>query len=558
MYINAFVFLYYLIKHWSLSKAISHIRKENKLDAKDVIETNILGKTISIFSNHHDVKNVLSADTNANLTFINETFMASHGHSLGIGALQSGTELWKKVHKNLADAIDVKRLDEIMQLNAHVLTHKYNFTYDNVNDVISEFVMRVWCQFCFDTDTDTDTDYKKYKYIRNKLIDTVRKTFYYRKTNYIPVLGKYFAQFYCWLYRKEFAEIDDKLEELINDSDKYNPKIGFIHEFKRLMAYCAEYDKTFMDKLVLDNAFLSVLVFDFLHVLMYNSIMAFAEKNICSYDERIKMESENIRNSFLFPYRIREVDGNYMIVNLIDSEFLFSSGPRSCIGRVFTTHFYKGFCKIFEHFDIVKTDSNLVKKSDNENIPLITSNHSLKLVMKKDKLKDLIQSFEHKGIKKFYRVESITENIDLYKYICHQMYQEIKDISISKHKKIDYLVISEARGFLFTAVSYISGIPAITVRKKGKIAGEVIGESYKKNYDDTETIEISIMSPIKDKNVILIDDGYASGETTKATHLLINKMGGTVCGVIVAIRHMYTKPTYEAEFDIKVREIFVL
>lgn len=551
MHINIIVFLYHLMRFWSLSQAVDYIKKKYHNDGVDDIndlDTNIFGITIYIISSKDNVKDVLSREENSKLTFINETFMVSHGHKFGIGGLQSGTELWNHVHKNLAKAIDLKKLEDIIDENANILTHKYNFTYGNVNDVVSEFVMKVWCQFCFDT--DSEDDFKKYSSMRNKLIATVRETFYYRKTNYIPVIGTLLAKFYCWIYKNEFNSVDKVLIDFINN----NKTDGFIHKFKHYMHLSID-DETLVNQVVLDNAFLSVLVYDFLHVMTLNSIMAFAEKNVSSYDDRINMEKENIRKSFLFPNRIRKLsNGDYAIINLIDADYLFSYGPRVCIGHAFTSRFYKKICKIFEHFDIVKTDNNVIKMSDNKNVPLIVSQHSIELRMSKSKAKDVIQSFPHKGIEKFYRIESITEDINLYKYICCQMYRYIQQLD----KKIHYIVVSEARGFLFTPIAYVSGIPIITVRKQGKLSGEVESESYKKSYDSTETIEMSKFSPVKDKNVVIIDDGFASGATTDAIHKLINKMGGTVCGVVVAVRHSYVHSDYENKYNIKVQNVFDL
>ena len=200
-------------------------------------------------------------------------------------------------------------------------------------------------------------------------------------------------------------------------------------------------------------------------------------------------------------------------------------------------------------------DTNPITRSPNKNIPLIISRHDVELIIPPDQLCNLIEHFPHKGIEKFYRVESILENIVLYKYTCHKMANIINEIN--KTTKIDYLIVSEARGFLFTSLSLLTDIPCIAVRKKDKIAGECISEEYYKSYDDKEVLQISVHSPIKRKNVIIVDDGIASGGTTQAIWNLIKRAGGenVVC-VIVAIKHHRVKNKFKETdviniFDIK-------
>jgi adenine phosphoribosyltransferase len=265
---------------------------------------------------------------------------------------------------------------------------------------------------------------------------------------------------------------------------------------------------------------------------------------------------------FLFPYRMRTIGedhlelkqddlhlelktvefkkGDMAIINLLDSKLYFSLGPRSCVGRALVDRFFAKFLDILKPYHIVRIDENKIVRTPNQNIPEIVSKHVVELVIPKDSQKGLIQSFHHKGIEKFYRIESFTEDLSLYKYICCKM----RDI-IKSYGQIDYLIMSESRGFLFTPLTIMCDIPVIAVRKHGKISGPTFGESYQKAYDSKETIEMSVHSPIGGKRVIIIDDGIASGNTTLAIYNLITKNNGNVVAVVVGFCYDYVKSIYD-------------
>jgi adenine phosphoribosyltransferase len=584
--VSIFVFLYYLIKFWSFTETIDQIGKLHPNSQNLFVK--LFNKKIWIKCSKEVTKTILSTKSDSKLAYINRVFTLSHGHLYSIGNIQNESydddktdpSMWHKVHHGLAKAIDTNRLDEIMSKYSSILTYKYNSKY-NPTEVMSEYVMNVWFEFCFGITKNPDEDFNKYKLIREKLIKTLRTTFYNRKTSYIPYIGEYISKIMFYLYKNEYNEIDKQLRELINNSINTD---GFIQEFYNQLKQTTDYDKILIDKIVLDNTFLSILVYDFINILACNSIVRFASINQNFIDRR-SMKDENITNSFLFPHRMRVIGlditltenksdnelisikkGDLAIINMLEHKLFFSYGPRSCIGHAFSTKFYNKLCEIFDPYDIIKTDDNKVIKNHNRNIPEIISTHEIRLTMKKDILKNTMDNFPHKGVQKFYRIESITEDVTMFKYIITQMVERIKCIQFEQNKQIDCIVLSEARGFMFMSVGNLLSIPIIMARKKGKIAGPVSCVSYIKNYDDVETIEISTRSSslLLNKNIVIIDDGLASGESAKALHILCKSMGANILDVIVAIRHSYSvnskdsRTEYEKEFNIDVYNIFSL
>lgn len=101
-------------------------------------------------------------------------------------------------------------------------------------------------------------------------------------------------------------------------------------------------------------------------------------------------------------------------------------------------------------------------------------------------------------------------------------------------KNIDYIVVPEARGFLFgVAIAEKLKIGCIPVRKKGKLPPTTVETefNYEKEYgkDQLELPKL-IDSTYKNKNFYIIDDIYATGNTMNAISDAIKGLGGNIIG----------------------------
>ena len=67
----------------------------------------------------------------------------------------------------------------------------------------------------------------------------------------------------------------------------------------------------------------------------------------------------------------------------------------------------------------------------------------------------------------------------------------------------------------------------VMARKKGKLAGECVSESYALEYGDAE-VELQKTAIQTDDHVLIIDDLLATGGTAKAAASLVKKVGATV------------------------------
>ncbi len=91
------------------------------------------------------------------------------------------------------------------------------------------------------------------------------------------------------------------------------------------------------------------------------------------------------------------------------------------------------------------------------------------------------------------------------------------------HEGLDAVAGIDARGFIFgAAVASALGLGFIPIRKKGKLPGKVISESYDLEYG-TDTLEISVDDVEAGQRVLLIDDLIATGGTALAALSLLKR-----------------------------------
>ncbi len=107
----------------------------------------------------------------------------------------------------------------------------------------------------------------------------------------------------------------------------------------------------------------------------------------------------------------------------------------------------------------------------------------------------------------------------------------------SKAKDADVIVGLDARWFIFgTAVAQQLHKPFVMVRKRGKLPGAVIEESYDLEYG-SNTQAIQIDSITSGQKVAIIDDLLATGGTAAAACKLVEKLGGEVqwCHFVIGL-----------------------
>ncbi|MGR3661913.1 MAG: adenine phosphoribosyltransferase [Paracoccaceae bacterium] len=96
--------------------------------------------------------------------------------------------------------------------------------------------------------------------------------------------------------------------------------------------------------------------------------------------------------------------------------------------------------------------------------------------------------------------------------------------------KIDKVVALEARGFILGgAIAHQLALGFVPVRKKGKLPGQTISQSYKLEYGEA-IMEMHEDALQPGEKVLLVDDLLATGGTAEASISLIERLGAEIIG----------------------------
>jgi len=145
-----------------------------------------------------------------------------------------------------------------------------------------------------------------------------------------------------------------------------------------------------------------------------------------------------------------------------------------------------------------------------------------------DKAIRKVQDFPKPGIL-FYDITSIFTNPDAYRYTVDRM------IAQYANDKIDGVIAIESRGFLLgSCFAYNKGIPLVLARKKGKLPGKTISQSYDLEYGSA-TLEIHEADITAGKRYLIIDDLIATGGTLAAVAKMVESAGAQVTGIFSII-----------------------
>ena len=100
---------------------------------------------------------------------------------------------------------------------------------------------------------------------------------------------------------------------------------------------------------------------------------------------------------------------------------------------------------------------------------------------------------------------------------------------------IEYVAAVEARGFIFgSAVAEKLGAGFVPIRKKGKLPWQTESITYDLEYG-TDTLQVHSDAVKDGGKVLMVDDLLATGGTMAAACKLIEKIGGTVAGIVFLV-----------------------
>jgi adenine phosphoribosyltransferase len=125
----------------------------------------------------------------------------------------------------------------------------------------------------------------------------------------------------------------------------------------------------------------------------------------------------------------------------------------------------------------------------------------------------------------FYDVTSIFADPGAYAWVVEEMLRRYRDAAI------DGVIAIESRGFLIGAPFALSRrLPLVLARKKGKLPGRTISQSYSLEYGEA-TLEIHEEDLTPGKRWLIIDDLIATGGTIEAVAEMVRRQNASVDGV---------------------------
>jgi len=135
-----------------------------------------------------------------------------------------------------------------------------------------------------------------------------------------------------------------------------------------------------------------------------------------------------------------------------------------------------------------------------------------------------IPDFPKPGIL-FYDVTSIFTNPPAFRHVIDRMND------LYAHDKIDGVIAIESRGFLIGSCFALERkLPLVLARKKGKLPGKTIEESYSLEYGSA-TLQIHVADLLPGKRWLIVDDLIATGGTLEAVAKMVERQGSIVGGI---------------------------
>lgn len=114
-------------------------------------------------------------------------------------------------------------------------------------------------------------------------------------------------------------------------------------------------------------------------------------------------------------------------------------------------------------------------------------------------------------------------------------------LHLSESPQVDKVVGMESRGFFFGPLLAANlGAGFVPVRKKGKLPGPLVSETYALEYG-TDTLEMQADAIQKGDKVLIHDDVLATGGTAAATCRLVERLGGQVVQCLFLIELLTLK-----------------
>ncbi|TGL61983.1 adenine phosphoribosyltransferase [Leptospira ognonensis] len=126
-----------------------------------------------------------------------------------------------------------------------------------------------------------------------------------------------------------------------------------------------------------------------------------------------------------------------------------------------------------------------------------------------------------------------------------------------QNEKIQKIAAIDARGFIAgAALAFQLGVGFVPIRKKGKLPGKTISQSYALEYGE-DHVEIHVDSIQAGEKVLIMDDLVATGGTLEASIQLIQKLEGKIheCATIIDLPDLGGAKRIKEKYGINIYSI---
>ena len=139
-----------------------------------------------------------------------------------------------------------------------------------------------------------------------------------------------------------------------------------------------------------------------------------------------------------------------------------------------------------------------------------------------------IPDFPKPGIL-FRDITTLLQNPQAFDHAVESMARRFESVELDAVAGVD------ARGFIFAApLALRLGLPLVIIRKKGKLPFDTHSQSYDLEYG-TDSLEIHTDAIPAGCRTLIVDDLLATGGSLAAAAALVERSGGSVAGIAVAI-----------------------
>ena len=588
--ISIFVFLWRVLRLLSFSRALDHYHSER---GDEIAINYYVGKFYSI-RNRKTVEKVFASHPIAAYSH----FTISHPYHHTLDNYQENDREWKIIHKSVKDAIvSLTSLTSLtspgsrpIQILCRLFEVKMRSTFARETDIMLAF-QEVYDDWYYELMAGPDTLVSKHRFYqyRADFLKSIKYTFYDNPFRGVPILGSAISLIRRYIYWNHFSSLREDMADFLN-GDIYRkdlPSDTFFSKFYAALE--THYMKEIPDNpnyrdeinaIFVENGLLSLLVYDFVFLMLQNLIVEKIDKARCSIDSTLTDEdiSNAYKNGFLFPVRPRIVtqdvktgfghmmkSKSYVLSDLVSSNLLYSTGARACAGQVLARPLIREFAKELNALQILVIGGDYRRNPD-LNMPFIDSDvmvyayhrNSLDtsgsipsytkteegptvavtlggLVRRDSKKKTTIM----RNLWHLYTNPKLKHMMELWlNLVTREIYSRIDS---SYGREIDAVFAPEARALPLTTMI---NLPTYVLTKESKFGPTATKEYTRGHSADSTTIHLyhTMMQEITGsaKDGIIIDDGIASGGTLVAmTDLIQSNTGCEIKAYIAIVSHSY-------------------